>query len=208
MDRFDLPLHHECRPAFFRALRAAIFILDDRDRERAKKFAKKRKGRNGACPSKNPNPSSCLREYKGCDRLTGKKYPLFKDRHWKKRIRFRPQSKEVTTPIRRDQCHSFTGKQPQTSDSNRQRWSANFRLLRCYQQDSGNASGLGHGFWALFSGPRYSNNLLAEVRHRSNCRMSEKYRQEFSDDGHYDGQKIDTVNSLHMTLFACLKYPK
>jgi hypothetical protein len=44
MNRFDLPLHHEHRPA---SLRAAVFILDDRERERAQKIAEN-KGGNGA----------------------------------------------------------------------------------------------------------------------------------------------------------------
>jgi hypothetical protein len=39
---------------------------------------------------------------------------------------------------------------------------------------------LGMDFGHLFSGPRYSNNLLAEVRHRYNWHMSEKYREDFA----------------------------
>jgi hypothetical protein len=90
----------------------------------------------------------------------------------------------------------------------RSRWIANFRLLSWYQQDRGNASGLGHGFWAPFLWPSIQQQLASRGAPPLQLAHVGKYRQEFPDVGHYDGQKIDTVNSLYMNLFACLKYPK
>jgi hypothetical protein len=78
------------------------------------------------------------------------------------RGRGRPTTARTLGPrIRRDQCHSFIGKQP---------------IFGCYRGTNKTEAmhrALAMAFGHLFSGPRYSNNLLAEVRHRYNWRMSE-----------------------------------
>ncbi len=131
---------------------------------------------------------------------------LFKERHWKK-------AKSVLASIKRgdysDPAGSVSFFYWKTTPDGRFKVDRDgLPIFGCYRGTNKTEAmhrALAMAFGHLFSGPRYSNNLLAEVRHRYNWRMSEKYRQESPDVGHYDGQKIDTINSLYMALFACLK---
>lgn len=56
------------------------------------------------------------------------------------------------------------------------------------------------------AGPRYSDNLLALVRHRFSWRASERNRPNFPQVRHYQSWSIDTMNELYEELFGHPKY--
>jgi hypothetical protein len=65
MNIFDLPLHHEYRPA---SLRAAVFILHDREWERAQKIAEKKGWKWSQVMAFNfERTQAAVYESKGCD---------------------------------------------------------------------------------------------------------------------------------------------
>ena len=56
------------------------------------------------------------------------------------------------------------------------------------------------------AGPRYSDNLLAMVRHVLNWRASKRNRPGFPRVGHMDGRLLDATNDLFEDVFGEVKY--
>ena len=56
------------------------------------------------------------------------------------------------------------------------------------------------------AGIKYSNCLLAVVRHMQNWQASERNRPDFPQARHYDGRALDMMNELYEAIFGYPKY--
>jgi hypothetical protein len=82
-----------------------------------------------------------------------------------------------------------------------------YRCIRGTNKTEGLHQKLVMFFGHTRAGPRYSDSLLALVRHVYSWRASEKNRPDFPQVKHYDGQSLDTMNELYEKIYGYPKYP-
>lgn len=225
MDRAKLPMHHEYKALFFRSLRAAMFIMNKSDVEEVKKVLEAKQGQSwekkmafdfpyiAARVRRRAPPAKMLYhrlltvfEFFKDKVDTKTNVKLFNDRNEKK---FRNMLDLVKQGYASDPPHiamyvpktDRRGKKMVDQDGlqlyRSLRGTSNLESLHQYLTTS-----FGH----TMSGPRYSDNLLAILRHYFNWRMSLKNRPNFPQLLHYDGRLIDRANYLYEVLFGYPKY--
>lgn len=225
MDRAKLPMHHEYKALFFRALRASIFIMVQEDVDDVKKVIESKPGQtwekmmafNFGYIAKRvrrrvPAPNILYSRMKAV-------YDFFKDKvdsktskvlfHKTNRFKFENMLKMVQKGYASDppgmslyvQKTDKYGRPMKDKDGlvlyRSLRGTSNLESLHQYLTTS-----FGH----TISGPRYSDNLLTVLRHMFNWRMSLKNRPNFPRLLHYDGLLIDRINALYEIIYGYRKY--
>ena len=224
MDRAKLPMHHEYKALFFRALRASVFIMCKQDVEdvktvlEAKRISWEKKmafdwnyiahrvRRHVPKPEVLYHRMTAVYEF-FCDKIdttTGVK--LFNDKNKKK---FKNMLDTVKRGYASDPPHMSMYIQktdrygrPMADDDGLMlyrslRGTSNLESLHQYLTTS-----FGH----TIAGPWYSDCLLSVVRHNYNWRMSRKNRPYFPQIMHYEGEMIDRINTLYESLYGYSKY--
>jgi hypothetical protein len=83
-------------------------------------------------------------------------------------------------------------------------------LYHCVRGTSGTESvhqKLIKRFSAYSAGPRFTDALLREHRHRHNLRQARKYMYNYPNFGHYSTEIIDKIQLLHEKIYSELRYP-
>lgn len=225
MDRVKVPMHHDLKAAYFQALRAAIFMMDAGDMARVKRVVEKR-GRKWeqlmafnfryiALRVKRRIPPAnilyhrvkAVFDFFGDKKDAETQKPLFNEAATKKaklvlemiRLGYLSDPPNAQFYTRKTNIHG----QPMVDKDGL--WL--FRSFRGTPLTESMHQNLSTSFGHTRAGPRYSDNLLARVRHGFNWRASERNRPHFPQVGHYNGRALDTINQLYETLFEVPKYP-
>lgn len=224
MDRAKVPMHHDFKALYFRALRAAMFIMEESDVEDVKAVLEskgdsweKRLAFDFDYIAKRvrrrvPPPLVLYHRLKAVydffkDRVDSKKnQKLFNQRS---RNKFENMLELVKMGYASDPDH-ISLYAPKTDSFGRPmvdrdglklyrsiRGTSNLESLHQYLTTS-----FGH----TMAGPWYSDSLLVVVRHNLNWRMSRKNRPGFPQLSHYNGMLIDRINQLYEIIYGHVKY--
>lgn len=225
MDRAKLPMHHEYKALFFRALRAAMFILNKEDVAKVKKVLENKPGMTwekaltfnfdyiAARVRRTVPPASIL-----YNRMLAV-FDFFKDRkdsdtghvlfHETNRKKFR----SVLEMVKKGYASDPPGLSlyvPKTDRYGRNMVDRDglqlYRSLRGTSNLESLHQYLTTSFGHTMAGPWYCDSLLAVIRHFYNWRMSRKNRPHFPPLMHYDSALIDRVNNLYESVFGHRKY--
>lgn len=224
MDRVKVPMHHDAKAAFFRALRAAFFLMDEEDLKRVKDVCEKKGWKMSdmlafkfsyiALRVKRTVPSRRMLYWRVKlvfeqfqNLLDGKtRLPLMNDKQKK-------NAKNVLEAIKRGEYSDPPGAELYLQKTDRDGKPMfdkdNLPLYRCIR-GTNKTEGLHQKLVMFFghtrAGPRYSDSLLALVRHVYSWRASEKNRPGFPQVKHYDGRSLDTINELYEKIYGYPKY--
>ena len=225
MDRAKVPTHHEYKALYFRALRAAMFIMNESDVEDVKKVLSNKRDESWEkkmafnftyiaqrVRRRIPPPNILYHRMKAVydffkDRDDSKKNTkLFNDRARKK---FENVLELVKQGYASDPEH-MSMYIPKTDSFGRVmvdkdglqlyrsiRGTSNLESLHQYLTTS-----FGH----TIAGPWYSDMLLTIVKHFYNWRMSRKNRPGFPPISHYNGLLLDRINNLYEIIYGHVKY--
>jgi hypothetical protein len=225
MDMIKVPMHHDYKPAYFRALRAAIFILnpDDvfelkcahglTDTNWEKMLAYRFKYIAQRVRRRIPAPDMLYKRVKVVfdffqDQLDSKtQKPLFNELA-------RQKAASVLTTIKSGYLsdppgYSFyvrrfrTNGKPMTDKKGLQL----YRSIRGTSNLESHHQSLTKSFGHTFAGAWYNDNVLTQVRHEINWDASIRNDLNFPKIHHYDGLLIDKVNELYVLCFRKPKYP-
>lgn len=225
MDRVKVPMHHDFKIAYFRSLRAAIFILHPEDVTALKtvlnitsakewnrvlafnfKYIAKRVRR------KIPPPDLLYLRIKRTfdffanqkDSKTGK--PLFNEEAKRKAKLVLELVKSGYLSDPHGYC-LYTKQIDMHGQPKKDKHG-----LQLYRSVRGTSSLeslhriLSNNFGHTYAGPHYSDCLLALIRHNRNWRASIEHRPDFPKLRHYDGLAIDRINDLYVEIFGEPKY--
>lgn len=225
MDRAKCPMHHEYKCLYFRALRAAIFIMNQQDVEEVKEILKNKEGTSWddkmafdfsyiAARVRRTVPPPNVLYYRmktvfeffkdKIDSNTSQK--LFNTRNEKK---FR----NVLEMVKKGYCSDPPGMELYVEKTDK--WGrkiVDVDGLTLYRSVRGTSNleslhqYLTTSFGHTIAGPYYSDCLLAIVRHHYNWRMSRKNRPGFPPLSHYKGLLIDRINELYERIYGYKKY--
>jgi ribosomal protein S27AE len=224
MDAVKVPMHHDFKAAYFRALRAAMFLMDAGDVGRVKRVLES-KGKSWSrslafnfrylalrIRRRIPPPDVLYKRVKAIfdffadkvDSTTG--MPLFKEK-----------AKERAERVLKMIAEGYISDPPgyefyvRKTDS-RGRPMVDKDGLRLYRSLRGTSTleslhqKLTLCFGHFRAGIEYSDCLLAIVRHIQNWRASERNRPDFPQVRHYDGRALDMMNELYEAIFGYPKY--
>ena len=225
MDMIKVPMHHDYKPAYFRALRAAIFILNPDDVFEVKcahgltdanwekmlvyqfKYIAQRVRRRIPGPDMLYNRVKVVFDFFQ-DQLDSKtRKPLFNEYA-------RQKAASVLTAIKSGYLsdppgYSFyvrrfrTNGEPMTDKKGLQL----YRSIRGTSNLESHHQSLTRSFGHTFAGTWYNDNVLTQVRHEINWDASIRNDLNIPKIHHYDGLLIDKVNELYVLCFRKLKYP-
>lgn len=225
MDRVKVPMNHELKAAYFQALRAAIFVMDAGDVARVKRVVEKKGKKWASVMAWNfryialrvkrviPPPMVLYYRMKAVFDFFANKLdtdslkPLFNELAKKKAnlvlemVRYGYLSDPPGAEFYTRKTDQY-GREMVDKDG---LW-----LYRCFRGTNSVESmhqTLTTSFGHTRAGPRYSDNLLALVRHQLNWRSSERNRPHFPHVRHYDGRALDTINQLYEEIFGMPKFP-
>lgn len=225
MDRAKLPTHHEYKALFFRALRAAMFILNKDDVAKVKKVLENKPGMSwekaltfnfdyiAARVRRTVPPASIL-----YNRMLAV-FDFFKDRvdsdsgqvlfHTTNRKKFR----NMLDMIKKGYASDPPGLSLYTPKTDKfGRIMIDRDGLPLYRSNRGTSNlesfhqFLTTSFGHTMAGPWYCDSLLAVVRHHNNWRMSRRNRPNFPPLMHYNSGLIDRINTLYELVFGYRKY--
>ena len=224
MDRAKVPTHHEFKGLFFRALRAAVYIMHKGDVDDVKtvleskgvswekKMAFDFTYISQRVRRKVPNPDVLYYRLKAVfdffndkkDTTTGT--TLLSEKNKKK---FRNMLETVKLGYASDPPHMRMYIQ-KTDKFGRPAVDRDGLVLYRSLRGTSNLESLHQYLTTSFghsvAGPMYSDVLLTVVRHCYNWRMSRKNRPGFPQIMHYEGELIDRTNTLYESLFGFPKY--
>lgn len=225
MDRAKLPMHHEYKALFFRALRAAMFIFNKDDVDQVKAVMATKDGvtwektmafnfeyialrvRRRAPPA-NIMYNRMLAVFNFFkDKVDSEKGgKLFSDGNKKKFLAVLelvkqgyatdPPNLQMYAEKTDDNGNKMVDKDGLTLYRSL-RGTSNLESLHQYLTTS-----FGH----TTSGPWYSDCLLTIVRHMNNWRMSLKNRPHFPKVRHYNGLLLDRINHLYEQIYGYAKH--
>lgn len=225
MDRAKLPMHHEFKALFFRALRAASFIMVKEDVDNVKAVLQRKPGESWEkkmafdwqyiarrARRRVPPPHILYHRMKAVydffkDKVDSKtNVVLFNDRN---RNKFENMLEMVKKGYASDppNVSLYTAK---TDSYGRIMVDKDglvlYRSLRGTSNLESMHQYLTTSFGHTVASPYYSDCLLTILRHMLNWRMSRKNRPGFPKLSHYNGLLIDRINSLYELIFGHAKY--
>ena len=225
MDRAKLPIHHEYKSLFFRALRASVFIMNDDDVDDVKRILD---GKVGTSWEKKlsfdfsyiakrvrrrvPPPNILYHRMKAV-------FDFFKDRHCSTTnvVLFHEKNRNkfcnMLELVKKGYASDPPGMAmyvPKTDAYGRKMVDSDGLKLYRSVRGTSNLESLHQylttSFGHTVAGPMYSDELLTIVRHQYNWRMSLKNRPGFPCLTHYDGVLIDRINNLYEIIYGYAKY--
>lgn len=225
MDRAKLPMHHEYKALFFRSLRAAIFIMSKSDVDDICEVLRHKEGTSWqykmafefeyiAKRVRRIIPPANILYFR-----MKAVYCFFKNKidsktnvilfHDKNKGRFERMLELVkkgyaSDPIGMNMYVHKTDKYGKVMLD--QDGLKLYRSLRGTSNLESTHQYLTTSFGHTAAGPLYSDTLLTVVRHFYNWRMSMKNRPDYPKLMHYDGLKIDCINSYYEIIFGRVKY--
>lgn len=225
MDRAKVPMHHDYKCLYFRALRAAIFIMNQEDVENVKEILN---GKDGTSWEQKmafdfsyisarvrrtvPPPNVLYYRMKTV-------FEFFKDKvdstTNQKLFNTRSENKfkNVLEMVKKGYCSDPPGMELYVEKTDK--WGRKIvdeDGLTLYRSARGTSNleslhqYLTTSFGHTIAGPYYSDCLLAIVKHHYNWRQSRKNRPGFPPIGHYNGLLIDRINELYERIYGHKKY--
>jgi len=226
MDRIKVPMHHDYKPAFFRAIRAAIFILNPDDVSEVRQAL-------GIATHKSWNKwvayrFKCIaqrvrRRIPEPDMLYERLKPVFDyfgdklDAKTKKSLFnavARQKANAILVMVKSGLLSDPPGYSFYVRRCNKDGTpKVDKNGLQLYRSIRGTSTlesmheTLTRSFGHTYSGAWYSDCLLTLVRHQHNWRASIRNDRNFPKLHHYDGTLIDKTNELYDFCFGRPKYP-
>lgn len=224
MDRAKLPMHHDYKALFFRALRAAMFIMNKRDVDQVKTVLQKKGISWNKTLAFNFDyiAKRVRRTVPPADVLYNRLlavYNFFKDKKDTEtgdvlfNTRARKRFELMLELVKKGYASDPPGLElyvPKTDKYGRVMVDRDglqlYRSLRGTSNLESLHQYLTTSFGHTMSGPWYSDSLLTVLRHFFNWRMSRKNRPNFPNINHYDGLLLDRINRLYELIFGYKKY--
>lgn len=227
MDRAKCPMHHEYKALYFRALRAAMFVMNEEDVADVKRVLESKPGESwekklafdfpyiaARVRRRIPPPEMLYHRLKAVfdffkdKRDSETNDPLFNTRNQNK---FLNMLEIVRKGYASDPTHMSMYVPKTNAYGQNMKDRDGLQLYRSIRGTS-NLESLHQYLTTSFdhttAGPWYSDMVLAIVRHHYNWRMSRKNRPGFPPLSHYNGLLIDRVNNLYESIYGYPKYPQ
>lgn len=225
MDRAKLPMHHEYKALFFRALRSAMFILNKDDVDQVKAVMEKKDGVTWektmafnweyiALRVRRRAPPAHIMYHRMLV-----VFNFFKDKVDSEsgKVLFNKDAKKKFVAVLELVKRGYASDPPnlamyveKTDDEGRKMVDKDGLTLYRSIRGTSNLESLHQYLTTSFghttSGPWYSDCLLTIIRHMYNWRMSIKNRPGFPKIRHYNGLLLDRINHLYEQIYGYTKH--